>query len=389
MGLQIPRPSRVRRGQHTVALSTRMSAKAALYTSMHVLKMSKAELAIHLNCDEKEVGRLLNPRHQSQLHKIESALSILGKKLVVGYITNPQKPIHQSVPHVKRWKAGVKLWMNWQENLSGSSHSLYELNHAIQSFDQTNRGLVDRLVVESLQIGAKEMLETEITFESDTIMTTVEIPMPHWAEKAGARSWNISMNCTGSASFRRMNWSEKIGQWHKWVSCSKVRQEEGASEKLKTTTLVRYLQLLLPMTTGVHANGDSRFVTHQRRRPWNISFLVSWTCNSLIVFLWNRSPDRVILPGLCFSDETRSDKERNSMIGSLSLFACLIEYCAIHHGLCSGPSKTKSWRSSSMAGTQSHQRSSTNEQDISCMLWMLPWSLKTWPLSQEVTSNNS
>ena len=78
--------------------------------------------------------------------------------------------------------------MNWQENLSGSSHSLYELNHAIQSFDQTNRGLVDRLVVESLQIGAKEMLETEITFESDTIMTTVEIPMPHWAEKAGARS---------------------------------------------------------------------------------------------------------------------------------------------------------------------------------------------------------
>jgi antitoxin HicB len=77
-----------------------MSAKAALYTSMHALKMSKAELARHLNCDEREVGRLLNPRHQSQLHKIESALSILGKKLVVGYITNPQKPNYQSAPHV-------------------------------------------------------------------------------------------------------------------------------------------------------------------------------------------------------------------------------------------------------------------------------------------------
>ena len=100
MGLSIPKPSRVKRGQHAVSLSGQMSAKAALYTSMHALKMSKAELARHLNCDEREVGRLLNPRHQSQLHKIESALSILGKKLVVGYITNPQKPIYQSAPHV-------------------------------------------------------------------------------------------------------------------------------------------------------------------------------------------------------------------------------------------------------------------------------------------------
>jgi hypothetical protein len=32
------------------------------------------------------------------------------------------------------------------------------------------------------------MKETEITFESDTIMTTIEIPMPHWAEKAGTGS---------------------------------------------------------------------------------------------------------------------------------------------------------------------------------------------------------
>ena len=34
----------------------------------------------------------------------------------------------------------------------------------------------------------------ERLIESDTIMTTIEIPMPHWAEKAGARSWNISMS---------------------------------------------------------------------------------------------------------------------------------------------------------------------------------------------------
>ena len=43
-------------------------------------------------------------------------------------------------------------------------------------------------LLDLLQIGAKEIHETEITFESDTIMTTIEIPMPHWAEKAGVRS---------------------------------------------------------------------------------------------------------------------------------------------------------------------------------------------------------
>lgn len=36
-------------------------------------------------------------------------------------------------------------------------------------------------VVESLRIGAQEMLETEVAFEADAVMTTVEIPTPAWA----------------------------------------------------------------------------------------------------------------------------------------------------------------------------------------------------------------
>lgn len=36
-------------------------------------------------------------------------------------------------------------------------------------------------VVESLRIGAQEMLETEVPFEVDAVMTTVEIPTPAWA----------------------------------------------------------------------------------------------------------------------------------------------------------------------------------------------------------------
>ena len=99
----------------------------------------------------------------------------------------------------------MKYQFSWlkAEIASLPKGSSYEVSHRIQSFDQTNRGLVDRMVVgsevnaqkrtrerliESLQIGAKEMLETEIMFESDTIMTTIDIPMPHWAEKARAMS---------------------------------------------------------------------------------------------------------------------------------------------------------------------------------------------------------
>ena len=63
-------------------------------------------------------------------------------------------------------------WIGWLLDLPG-----------VNAQERTRERLI-----ESLQIGAKEMLETEIMFESDTIMTTVDIPMPHWAEKAGAMS---------------------------------------------------------------------------------------------------------------------------------------------------------------------------------------------------------
>jgi len=35
-------------------------------------------------------------------------------------------------------------------------------------------------LLESLEIGAKEMLETEITFESNALMTTINVPEPNW-----------------------------------------------------------------------------------------------------------------------------------------------------------------------------------------------------------------
>ncbi|MBU0576913.1 type II toxin-antitoxin system HicB family antitoxin [Patescibacteria group bacterium] len=85
--LPIPNPSVLKKGQYTVALSAQMVAKAALYLAMQESDLTPVELARQLNCDEKEVSRLINPRRSSELSRIEAALSMVGKHLIVGVQT--------------------------------------------------------------------------------------------------------------------------------------------------------------------------------------------------------------------------------------------------------------------------------------------------------------
>src|SRR4051794_6167706 len=60
-----------------------MAAKAALYLAMREHGTTKAQLARKLGCDEKEVRRLLDPKHPTKLPRINEALDQLGKRLVV------------------------------------------------------------------------------------------------------------------------------------------------------------------------------------------------------------------------------------------------------------------------------------------------------------------
>jgi antitoxin HicB len=83
-GLPIPSPSPARKRQHAVPLPAQTAAKAALYIALQETKVTKAELAKRLRCDEKEVRRLLDPRHPSKLPRIEAALAAVGQRLVVG-----------------------------------------------------------------------------------------------------------------------------------------------------------------------------------------------------------------------------------------------------------------------------------------------------------------
>jgi antitoxin HicB len=82
-GEPIPVPSRPRKGEKVVAVPAQMAAKAALYLAITEAAISRSELARRLGCDEKDVRRLLDPRHASRLTRLSAALAVLGKTLVV------------------------------------------------------------------------------------------------------------------------------------------------------------------------------------------------------------------------------------------------------------------------------------------------------------------
>lgn len=83
-GESLPPPSEAVQGQvHWIAVPAQTAAKAALYVALREAGISKSELARRLDCDEKEVRRMLDPRHATKLSRIEGALKALGKRLVV------------------------------------------------------------------------------------------------------------------------------------------------------------------------------------------------------------------------------------------------------------------------------------------------------------------
>ena len=82
-GDEIPAPSTTKARQEVVPVPPLMAAKAALYLTMREARMSNVKLAKQLGCDEKDVRRLLDPRHNSRITALQAALAVLGKKMVV------------------------------------------------------------------------------------------------------------------------------------------------------------------------------------------------------------------------------------------------------------------------------------------------------------------
>jgi antitoxin HicB len=83
MKLAVPPPGQPRGGCEAVLPSALMAAKAALYMAAKSAGVSNLELARRLGCDEKEVRRILDPRHTTKITRIDQTLAVLGKRLIV------------------------------------------------------------------------------------------------------------------------------------------------------------------------------------------------------------------------------------------------------------------------------------------------------------------
>jgi antitoxin HicB len=83
-GLALPRARA--RGRHLtpVAVAPAVAAKLAVLEAFHDAAITKAELARRLGKNEKEVRRILDPRHPTKLPTLTEALHALGRRLVVG-----------------------------------------------------------------------------------------------------------------------------------------------------------------------------------------------------------------------------------------------------------------------------------------------------------------
>jgi antitoxin HicB len=69
--------------ERRVAVGAHLAAKAALHQALRSAAVSRAELARRLGLDEREVRRMLDPRHATRLARLEAALRAVCRRLLV------------------------------------------------------------------------------------------------------------------------------------------------------------------------------------------------------------------------------------------------------------------------------------------------------------------
>ncbi len=83
-GKPLPKPRAKGRALVEIAVAPNVAAKLAVLEAFKAAGLSKSELARRIGKDEKEVRRILDPRHPTKLPALTAALRALGKRLVVG-----------------------------------------------------------------------------------------------------------------------------------------------------------------------------------------------------------------------------------------------------------------------------------------------------------------
>lgn len=82
-GDEIPKPSKLKRGQHWVTVPLYLAPKLALYLAMKESGLRNTELAKRLRVSETVVRRMMDPKHATKPERIQAALTELGKRIVV------------------------------------------------------------------------------------------------------------------------------------------------------------------------------------------------------------------------------------------------------------------------------------------------------------------
>jgi len=79
----IPVPSKPKRGHRMVVVPFWIAGKLALYLAMLQRNVNNTELAKRLGVSETVVRRMLDPEHATKPEKLQAALEVLGKRMVV------------------------------------------------------------------------------------------------------------------------------------------------------------------------------------------------------------------------------------------------------------------------------------------------------------------
>ena len=79
----MPSPSAKKAGEKIIHAASVLTAKVALRQAMKAQDVSASELARRLDLDEREVRRLLDPDHPSKIDRLDAALRLLGRRIIV------------------------------------------------------------------------------------------------------------------------------------------------------------------------------------------------------------------------------------------------------------------------------------------------------------------
>ena len=83
-GRPLPRPKARGRDLVPVSVAPDVAAKLAVLEAFREAGITKSALGRRINKDEKEVRRILNPKHPTKLPALTATLRALGRRLVIG-----------------------------------------------------------------------------------------------------------------------------------------------------------------------------------------------------------------------------------------------------------------------------------------------------------------